>query len=78
MLEGGYDLGALRAAVPAVLDELAGDALADAIATPQPRGAGAGAGARGAGAVLGAAAVIGSRFAPVSTLLFLPLKPRTQ
>jgi acetoin utilization deacetylase AcuC-like enzyme len=37
ILEGGYDLGALRAAVPAVLDELGGTTLADALATPQPR-----------------------------------------
>jgi acetoin utilization deacetylase AcuC-like enzyme len=39
ILEGGYDLSALRAAVPAVLDELAGVTLADPLATPHPRGA---------------------------------------
>jgi acetoin utilization deacetylase AcuC-like enzyme len=38
ILEGGYDLGALRAAVTAVLDELGGSRLAEPIATPQPRG----------------------------------------
>jgi acetoin utilization deacetylase AcuC-like enzyme len=38
ILEGGYDLDALRAAVPAVLDELGGTRLAEALATPQPRG----------------------------------------
>jgi acetoin utilization deacetylase AcuC-like enzyme len=38
ILEGGYDLGALRAAVPAVLDELGGASLRDSIATPRPRG----------------------------------------
>jgi acetoin utilization deacetylase AcuC-like enzyme len=37
ILEGGYDLGALRAAVPAVLDELGGTALADALPTAAPR-----------------------------------------
>jgi acetoin utilization deacetylase AcuC-like enzyme len=39
ILEGGYDLDALRAAVCAVLDELGGTTLAEALATPQPRGA---------------------------------------
>jgi acetoin utilization deacetylase AcuC-like enzyme len=39
ILEGGYDLTALRAAVPAVLDELAGLTLADPLATAHPRGA---------------------------------------
>jgi acetoin utilization deacetylase AcuC-like enzyme len=38
ILEGGYDLDALRSAVPAVLDELAGTRLGEPIATPQPRG----------------------------------------
>jgi acetoin utilization deacetylase AcuC-like enzyme len=38
ILEGGYDLGALRAAVPAVLDELAGTSLRAPLATPRPRG----------------------------------------
>jgi acetoin utilization deacetylase AcuC-like enzyme len=38
ILEGGYDLAALRAAVPAVLDELGGGTLADPLATPRPRG----------------------------------------
>jgi acetoin utilization deacetylase AcuC-like enzyme len=37
ILEGGYDLGALRSAVPAVLDELGGTTLRAAIATPVPR-----------------------------------------
>jgi len=39
VLEGGYDLEALRAAVPAVLDELAGTTLVEPLATPRPRGA---------------------------------------
>jgi acetoin utilization deacetylase AcuC-like enzyme len=39
ILEGGYDLRALRAAVPAVLDELGGAALAEPLPTPRPRGA---------------------------------------
>lgn len=38
ILEGGYDLDALRAAVPAVLDELGGTRLAEPLATPTPRG----------------------------------------
>jgi acetoin utilization deacetylase AcuC-like enzyme len=38
ILEGGYDLDALRAAVPAVLDELGGTTLGAALATPRPRG----------------------------------------
>ncbi len=38
ILEGGYDLGALRAAVPAVLDELGGRRLDEALPTPVPRG----------------------------------------
>ncbi len=38
ILEGGYDLNALRAAVPAVLDELGGTHLGASLATPQPRG----------------------------------------
>ena len=38
ILEGGYDLRALRAAVPAVLDELGGRRSTTALATPQPRG----------------------------------------
>jgi acetoin utilization deacetylase AcuC-like enzyme len=38
ILEGGYDLAALRAAVPAVLDELGGTHLREPIATPRPRG----------------------------------------
>ena len=37
ILEGGYDLTALRAAVPAVLDELAGANVTEPIATPRPR-----------------------------------------
>lgn len=37
VLEGGYDLAALRAAVPAVLDELGGARLREAIPTPAPR-----------------------------------------
>ncbi len=37
ILEGGYDLGALRSAIPAVLDELGGTTLHDAMPTPQPR-----------------------------------------
>jgi len=38
ILEGGYDLGALRAAVPAVLDELGGTHLKAPLTTPRPRG----------------------------------------
>ncbi|MCC6766566.1 MAG: histone deacetylase [Deltaproteobacteria bacterium] len=38
ILEGGYDLDALRAAVPAVLDELAGAELGEALPAPTPRG----------------------------------------
>ena len=38
ILEGGYDLGALRAAVPAVLDELGGATLHAPLPTPTPRG----------------------------------------
>jgi len=38
ILEGGYDLNALRAAVPAVLDELAGTTLAEPMRKPRPRG----------------------------------------
>ncbi|MCC6849708.1 MAG: histone deacetylase [Deltaproteobacteria bacterium] len=37
ILEGGYDLDALRAAVPAVLDELAGTGLRDALPSASPR-----------------------------------------
>jgi acetoin utilization deacetylase AcuC-like enzyme len=37
ILEGGYDLTALRAAVPAVLDELAGAHVTEPVATPRPR-----------------------------------------
>ncbi len=37
ILEGGYDLGALCAAVPAVLDELSGRSLGEAIPTAVPR-----------------------------------------
>ncbi len=38
ILEGGYDLGALRAAVPAVLDELGGTTLRDPLPSATPRG----------------------------------------
>jgi acetoin utilization deacetylase AcuC-like enzyme len=38
ILEGGYDLGALRSGIPAVLDELGGMNVDEAIATPRPRG----------------------------------------
>ncbi len=38
ILEGGYDLDALRGGVSVVLDELAGTSLREAIATPRPRG----------------------------------------
>jgi acetoin utilization deacetylase AcuC-like enzyme len=37
ILEGGYDMGALRTAVPAVIDELGGASLDQPLATPQPR-----------------------------------------
>jgi acetoin utilization deacetylase AcuC-like enzyme len=37
ILEGGYDLRALQTAVPAVLDELGGAHVGNALATPQPR-----------------------------------------
>jgi acetoin utilization deacetylase AcuC-like enzyme len=37
ILEGGYDLRALQAAVPAVLDELGGVHAAEALPTPHPR-----------------------------------------
>lgn len=37
ILEGGYDLRALQAAVPTVLDELGGAHTSDALATPEPR-----------------------------------------
>jgi acetoin utilization deacetylase AcuC-like enzyme len=37
ILEGGYDLAALRAGVPAVLDELGGARLHEALPTPTPR-----------------------------------------
>ena len=39
ILEGGYDMTALRAAVPAVLDELAGTTLATPLARPMARAA---------------------------------------
>jgi acetoin utilization deacetylase AcuC-like enzyme len=38
ILEGGYDLGALCAAVPAVLDELGGTHVREALPTAAPRG----------------------------------------
>ncbi len=37
VLEGGYDMDALRTSVPAVLDELGGRTLADALSTPVPQ-----------------------------------------
>jgi len=37
VLEGGYDMQALRAAVPAVLDELGGARMGEALGTPCPR-----------------------------------------
>ena len=37
ILEGGYDMQALRVAVPVVLDELGGGAMEEALATPCPR-----------------------------------------